>query len=176
MSLQQEDVQRKYHLHSNLSVFTQEYIWNSLKKCSFTWLYIDLKVCQTWLCEKLLSLFTTSGVPLMPWIWSCFFWNLLLPPLSSVWVYVAFSAPTGSGAEVKTEKGCLDSGASMFSRYKSLSINFENGGFSCSLSKRSGISLRFHVYHSSVNFSGLAPDLCCCGRGIGFNVCHRDQS
>lgn len=81
---------------------------------------------------------------------------------------MTFAAPTGSGAEVKTEKGCLDSGASMFTQYKSLSINFENGGFSCSLSKRSGISLRFHVYHSSVNFSGLAPDLCCCGRGIGF--------
>lgn len=48
---------------------------------------------------------------------------------------MAFSAPTGPGAEVKTEKGCLDSGVLMFTHYISLSINFENGKFPFSLSK-----------------------------------------
>lgn len=39
---------------------------------------------------------------------------------------MAFSAPTGSGAEVKTEKGCSDSSVSMFTHYTSSSINLEN--------------------------------------------------
>lgn len=48
---------------------------------------------------------------------------------------MAFSAPTGPGAEVKTEKGCLDSGVSIFTHYISLNIKLENGEFSFALLK-----------------------------------------
>lgn len=88
-----------------------------LKNCSFTYLYRAFNICHTWPCEKLLLLITTtSWVSFMTWISFCFFRVLLLPPLSFVWLHVTCSALTGSGAEVRTEKGCLtlDSGASIF--------------------------------------------------------------